>query len=358
MADLGFTIPKLQDIRDRIVADIGTHITGADARLRRSTLNGLALAIAGSIRLVFMFARFIASQLLVDRAETIWLVRHASLWGISRKVGAPAVGEVTLTGADILVGLEGVSLVRADGVRYLFDDASVTLSSGSATANIRCADNGVIGDADAATILSFETVIPRIDLAVTVTAGGLTGGTDPETDEELRARVLERLRNPPQGGAESDYSLWAKQVAGVTRVWPRAQTPQDGRVTVYFSRDNDASIIPDETERQRVLDHLNTVRPVTALVTCPALTPEPVTIAVGLSPNTPTVQAAVIEEVREFFIREAEPGGVIRHSRLQEVISLAAGESYHSLTNPTMDVTASADDHILVPPATITFSSP
>jgi hypothetical protein len=37
--------------------------------------------------------------------------------------------------------------------------------------------------------------------------------------ETWRARVMERYYWIPQGGADPDYVIWAKEIAGITRAW-------------------------------------------------------------------------------------------------------------------------------------------
>ena len=68
-------------------------------------------------------------------------------------------------------------------------------------------------------------------------AGGLAAGSDAETDESLRARVLRRIQKPPQGGAGYDYVAWALEVPGVTRAWVYPAEMGLGTVTVRFVRD-------------------------------------------------------------------------------------------------------------------------
>ncbi|MCD3114262.1 phage baseplate protein, partial [Salmonella enterica subsp. enterica serovar Enteritidis] len=50
-------------------------------------------------------------------------------------------------------------------------------------------------------------------------ADTLTGGADTEEPETWRARVMERYYWIPQGGADPDYVIWAKEIAGITRAW-------------------------------------------------------------------------------------------------------------------------------------------
>jgi uncharacterized phage protein gp47/JayE len=73
-------------------------------------------------------------------------------------------------------------------------------------------------------------------------------GSDEESTDELRARLLARLQNPPHGGNATDYEAWAKEVSGVTRAWSYPLELGAGTVTVRFVRDDDASPIPDAGE--------------------------------------------------------------------------------------------------------------
>jgi uncharacterized phage protein gp47/JayE len=66
----------------------------------------------------------------------------------------------------------------------------------------------------------------------------LTGGTDQETDDELRLRVLTRIRQPPMGGDADDYVAWALAVPGVTRAWCSPLEMGIGTVTVRVMCDD------------------------------------------------------------------------------------------------------------------------
>ena len=85
--------------------------------------------------------------------------------------------------------------------------------------------------------------------------------------------------------------------------------------------------------------------PLTVNVTAPALTANTVTVTItDLSPDTSDVRDAIEAELADFFLREAEPGGTIRISRLREAISQAAGEASHTLVSPSADYTDDADE--------------
>ena len=93
----------------------------------------------------------------------------------------------------------------------------------------------------------------------------LDGGTDEETDEELRARVLRRIRQPPMGGDAYDYVAWALAVPGVTRAWCSPLEMGIGTVTVRFMMDdlradNDGFPIADDIAVGRRLSRQRSAR--------------------------------------------------------------------------------------------------
>ena len=77
---------------------------------------------------------------------------------------------------------------------------------------------GAFTNCDPGTPISLAQPIAGINSGG-LTVGFATGGADDETVDELRNRMLAKYRAPPQGGAASDYVLWALEVPGVTRAW-------------------------------------------------------------------------------------------------------------------------------------------
>jgi uncharacterized phage protein gp47/JayE len=83
---------------------------------------------------------------------------------------------------------------------------------------------------------------------------------------------------------------------------------------------------------------LDSRRPVTAAVTVFAPATQAVALTIDLAVDTAAIRAAVLTELTDFFVREAEPGGVIRVSRLSAAISGALGEVAHLLLAPSGDI--------------------
>ena len=184
----------------------------------------------------------------------------------------------------------------------------------------------------------FDKVKANPSVAV-VQAGGLVGGVDVESDDALRARVLERLRQPPRGGSMADYVRWAKEVPGVTRAWCYPMHLGIGTVGVCFVCDAQEDPFPSEEMVQRVQEHIEPLRPAT-VKEMGVFGPEPldVTVRLRISPDTEALRAAITAELGDVFARYGAPDSVIYRSMLSEAISLTPGEQDHVLLEPAENI--------------------
>lgn len=335
---MSYSRPTLRTLIDRVIADINARLPDADARLAFSNLNVLAYVNAGTAHGIYGFIDWLSRQIIIDTAEVEFLDRWAGIWGVERKAAAPATGNVTFTGTNGSTIAIGTLAQRADGVQYQ-TTALGTISGGSTTVAVVAVEGGAASNAVAGVALSLVSPVTGVNGSATVASGDLTGGSDRETDDALRDRLLARIHQPPHGGAANDYEAWALEVAGVTRAWVYPAELGLGTVTVRFVRDDDASIIPDAAEVAAVQAHIDALRPVTAQVTVVAPVAVPLNFTIQLTPNTATVRAAVQAELEDLIKRESEPGGAILLSHIREAISIAAGETNSIVTVPAADVT-------------------
>lgn len=334
---MSFSRPTLTELIERASADIETRLPGVDARLRRSNLNVLARVHAGALHSLYGYLAFLEKQLFVDTAEQSYLERYSSIWGVLRLPAAFAEGNVNFTGVAGAVLPEGTQLQSGDGKTYV-TTADVTLGAGATPGPVAALVAGAAGNVAASVGLTVLQPVSGVNSAATVAVGGVSGGTDAESDDSLRARVLRRIRQAPNGGAAADYVTWALEVPGVTRAWCYPLEDGAGTVKVRFVRDDDAGFVPDAGEVAAVQAYIQARRPVTAQVTVVAPVAVPRNFTIQLVPNTTEVRAAVQAELADLLRREAEPGGTILISHIREAISVAAGETNHVLTSPAADV--------------------
>lgn len=330
-----FNRATLADLISRIRADIASRLA-VDDPLRRADMEVHARVHGGTANGLYGYLDWMAKQLLPDTAESEYLDRHASIWlSTPRKPAVSATGQVTFTlQAGALI--PSATILRAfDGVEYQ-TTADATVSGSTATAPIAAVVGGVAGNR--ATGQTLTLVSPISGVQTSALGGLLSGGADQESDDDLRARVLARIQNPPHSGAAFDYISWAMEVAGVTRVWVYPLELGAGMVTLRFMRDNDATAIPDAGAVAAVQTHIDALRPVTAQITVVAPVAAPLNFSITLTPNTTTARAAVQAALADLILRESAPGGTFLLTHINEAISLAAGETDHVLSAPSANV--------------------
>ncbi|MDI9240730.1 baseplate J/gp47 family protein [Lysobacter sp. LF1] len=336
---MAFTRPTLTEIDQRIAADLSGRMIGVEgAVLRRSVLGVLARAEAGVSHELHGYLDWISRQVIIDTADAENLLRWTQIWGIQRRGAEFASGEVRFTGNDGAVVPAGALLQRPDGAEFeTLADALIV--AGVALAPVRALQAGADSNTAAGISLTLQRPVSGVASVALITAGGIVNGSDPESDAQLRERLLARLRNPPHGGAKGDYEAWALEVPGVTRAWVLPAWMGLGTVGVIFVRDGDPSNIPDAIEVAAVAAHIEERRPVTAEVFVLAPRAVPIDIEIRIRPNTAAVREAVSAELRDLLTREAAPGGTLLRSRIGEAIATAPGEQDHVVDAPADNIT-------------------
>lgn len=333
-----YSRPTLAELVTRTRADLVSRLS-ADDILRRADADVYARVLAGLAHGLYGYVDYLANQIIYDTAEAEFLARWASIWGVTRKPAAVAAGSVTFAVAAGAVIPSGTLLQALDGVQYQ-TTADATISVPSATAPVAALVAAAAGNRTAGQTLTL--VSPVAGVQSSATAGDLVGGADLESDDDLRARLIDRIQQPPQGGDAHDYVTWALEVAGVTRAWCFPLELGEGTVTVRFVRDDDASLIPDAGEVAAVQAYIDARRPVTAAVTVVAPAAVPLAFSIAVAPNTAAVKAAVQAELSDLIAREAKPGGTIYLSHIRAAISAAVGEDNYTMSAPSADVTNTA----------------
>ncbi len=337
-----FDRPTLPSLVTRISSDFRSRLGILGAILRRAMAQVLAIVWAGAVHTLHGYLEWVAKQLFAHSAERDYLIKHASLYGITPTPATFATGTVTATGTNSSVIPVNTILVRDDGFTYRVT-VEATIASGTATVSVEAKEAGESGNLGAGELLTFESPIGGVNSTVTVTAGGIIGGNDEEGTEEVRDRLILRLREPPQGGSDQDYVGWALAVPGVTRAWVYPHEDGLGTVVVRFVRDNDGSIFPDAGEVTAVQTALDAERPVTAEVTAEAPVALNVAFTIAVVPNTQAVKDAVTAELDDLFFRESEPGdgagrGTILITAIRTAIGVAEGITDYTLTVPSANV--------------------
>lgn len=341
-SDSSFVRPTLSQLIKRVLSDIATRLTGADANLRGSPEQVLGIAAAGLTHGNHGHLKWLSRQVLADLCEDEFLLRQASIFGLAPIPAVAATGLLTITGVNAMVCPAGTLWTRSDGAQFT-QQADATIVGGQAIPTIVAVLAGVAGNCIDGTPLTIASPVAGINAQATVSGGGLTDpeGADIEDTEALRARLLFRLGTPPKGGGPGDYEAWALQVSGVTRAFEYPLLYGPGTVGLTFVRDGDVSIIPTDNEVAIVQAWVDGLRPVTADLTVFAPVADTQNFTIHIVPDTTLTRAAVTAEVQGLMAR-ATPGGTTRLSAINEAIAIATGITDHTLISPVADVVSAA----------------
>lgn len=221
---------------------------------------------------------------------------------------------VTISGA-VETEYNGVKSITVTGpTTFTFDVAGspATPATGTITASgtygagtVTASALGVAGNQVAGTELALTLTLSGVDSPAQVTYGALSGGYDEETEDALRARFLDRLQNPIALFNVAAITAKAKEVAGVTRVFVQPITPAVGQVTVYFTKDNEASPIPTGADVTNVKNSILTIIQATTdladlIVAAPTAVPVDFTFT-AISPDTVTMRAAITDSLTQLL---------------------------------------------------------
>jgi uncharacterized phage protein gp47/JayE len=336
--------PTLKTVRSTVRDYVAAMLPGSDANVPNSVLRVLSDCMGALCHLTLQYVDWLALQLLPDTAETEWLDRHGHIWLVNsdgstgRKLATLASGTANFEGTQGTVVPAATQLGYATGISYQ-TTTDITIGVGPSPAPIQALDAGSAGNLDAGVQLSLQTAVIGVSKVTVVT---LEGGTDDETDDELRARILKRIREPPMGGDATDYEQWALAVPGVTRAWCAPQEMGIGTCSVRFMMDdlradNDGFPLPEDVDA--VQTYLNQVRPVT-VKQCYALAPlkQPIDFGiVNLNPDNESIRGAIEASIQAMLFQVNSPGQTIYAAWKYAAVMNAAGVV-------SFDMTSCADD--------------
>lgn len=264
-----WSTPTLKTVRSLVRDAIRGNLPGADATVPNSVLRVMSDSMGGLCHMTLQYVDWLALQLIPDTAETEWLDRHGDIWLVNsdgttgRKLATLAEGIILVTGDQGAAVPIGTQFAWASTMTYESTEL-VILSDVATPVPVRAIDPGAAGNRDLGDTMTMAT--PAAGVVAIAEVLYIGGGADTENDDDLRTRVLERIRQPPMGGAAHDYVRWAKAVPGVTRAWCVPNEMGIGTVTVrimcdVLRADNDG--FPFDEDLARVTAYIDTVRPVT-----------------------------------------------------------------------------------------------
>lgn len=351
----------LTELRQLVSQDIQSELEGSDSLLRFANLKIIGDIQANMEHLQEGYLDYIANQSVPFTATDEYLEAWAALKRVYRKPATEAQGTVVFTGEVGSIIPKDTPLVRGDGIRYRTIEDAIVDQNGKATVYAKAEEDengliGSVGNCVAGVMLTLGSSITGVQS--NGTSSIFTGGADLESDELFRNRMLYAFQNPPQGGSEADYKIWASEVPGVSRVWVKRNYFGMGTVVIFMMMDNarpenegfpvgdNGSALKEDRYHQAtgdqllVAEHIWSVQPVTALVI--VVSPEKQPVDFILSNIIEESEQDVIDALKALLIDVGEPGGRVPINRIWEAINSISGVNDFTVVSPTNDIICDA----------------
>lgn len=309
-----FENEKYETLLKSMLDELTIAITKLEGNLPYDVLS------AFSVKLAELYAN-LDRVLNIGFAETsngIYLERKANEHGVTKKVAVKATGQVTATGSDGAPISLGTSFATANGTVFK-TIAAATISGTSAVINVEADIAGSKGNVSAGLITQIPVSISGVSSVTNVNP--TTGGVDIETEAALKARLLEKVRNPSTSGNAAHYKEWALSVQGVGDCKVFELHAGAGTVKVVLLDENKRA--PSASVVTNVINYIQTVRPIGVAVTVVGATEIPINVSVDVSISSGTIsdaQSAIENGIQDYLKTIAFKDNTMRYTKIANVI--------------------------------------
>lgn len=261
-----------------------------------------------------------AKQNLLSYAEGEYLDALGELLGVERLEAGSAITtlEFTLSEAlDFAVTIPEGTRVSPDGELYFSTDETLVIDAGETTGAVgaTCMESGEAGNGYTAGQIT-EIVDPVAYVESVTNTTETSGGSDEESDEDLRERIRLAPESFSVAGPSGAYEYWAKSASSsIGDVAIVAPEDEPGHVYVYVLMEDGS--LPTDDILELVDDTLSSekLRPITDTVH--VLAPEEVSYDIDLtyyiatedSTNASSIQEAVETAVTDYISWQKEEIG-------------------------------------------------
>ncbi|QDH13803.1 baseplate J/gp47 family protein [Formicincola oecophyllae] len=252
------------------------------------------------------------------------LEQHGEIWGVPRRSPLAALGRVVFTASQAVTVPAGTLLVTDGTVQWSVNEAVLVPAGGTAVADVTCTVVGTAGNLAGGSPLSLVSPIPGVT-AVTADADGLAGGAGLEDVESWRARIIEAIRSPYNGGDAADYVRWAENAgASYVNVVPELMGLGTVGVVIAFGASGEMPSTATPDEVARVQSYIDNVRPIRGNVQVFPASIVPQNPSLALQPDTQAARQAVTAALSALYL-SVGIGGTLYLESVQAAIVAAAG---------------------------------
>lgn len=276
-----------ENIKNRMLDNMKIDIDKREG----SFLNNMVSPISQELAKAYIEQEDLVNMAFIRNGFFNYLDLKCEEYGIYRKEGTKAVGEVIFTGENSTSIPNGTILYSNDLYFVVLNDSDIT--ENQAELVVEALEVGKQYNLLANTKLSLtEPVYGITDIYV---KSDITNGTDIETDEELRDRYFDTIKKSYTSGNVAHYEQWATEVpgTGLCKVYPLKNG--NGTVEVVIT---DSNMLGASSELiESVKANIEEKRPIGANVSVVSATEK----VVNITANITLASGYSVEEIKSDF---------------------------------------------------------
>jgi len=235
------SIPTITELYDAVLADLEAQYNLSIPVFGKNFLRVLAAVQAAKLKLFYLSLANIQKNIFIDTAESEAIGGTLERFGrvkLNRNPFPATAGQYTLQvtgtiGAVISAQTTFKSDDTSQNPGNLFIlDAAYTLVATTDTITVRSLSTGIETKLAVGDTLTATAPIALVNKLAEVTAE-IVEPSAAETIEDYRTKALDAYRLEPQGGAATDYRLWAADAQGVKQSYAYAKSGTDYQINLY-----------------------------------------------------------------------------------------------------------------------------
>ena len=276
-----------ENIKNRILDNMKIDIDKREG----SFLNNMVSPISQELAKAYIEQEDLVNMAFVRNGFFNYLDLKCEEYGIYRKEGTKAVGEVIFTGENDTSIPNGTILYSNDLYFVVLNDADIV--GEQAELVIEALEVGKQYNLLANTKLSLTE--PMYGITDIYVKSDITNGTDIEADEELRDRYFDTIKKSYTSGNVAHYEAWTTEVSGVglCKVYPLKNG--NGTVEVVIT---DSNMLGASSELiESVKANIEEKRPIGANVSVVSATEK----VVNITANITLASGYSVEEIKSDF---------------------------------------------------------
>jgi uncharacterized phage protein gp47/JayE len=370
------TIPTISELYTQIKSDLEATYSSQIPAFGKNFLRVMASVQAGKLWLIYKAVGYVQKNVFPDLADpesTGGTLERFGRIKLNRNPFVARAGQyITQVTGTVGATIQAKTTFKSDddsvspGKLFVIDN-DFTLITSPDEITLRALEPGLDSQLDAGDGLTATIPLDSVNEGVTIVSEYIAPLAAEDT-EEYRQKILDSFRTEPQGGAATDYRIWAADAQGVERVYPYTAYGGENEVDVYVEATTDDSTDGKGTPSAAIITEVEEVidfdpddsvalnergrRPINVIVNVIAITPLDVDIVIdGYENLDATIQTSIENALEELTdaIRPFIAGADVladRNDRLD--LNRIVSKIYEAVPGSTFgDVTLEVDGSIV-----------